>query len=87
MSNCYLTVIAAMNACDALSWPRNHARLSEEDLALQDLHTSENISDQEVRAELERLLQSAPFLQSGRLVSALPSKMLSPETRTCSRST
>jgi len=36
-------------------------------LALQDLHTSENISEQEVRAELDRLLQSAPFLQSGRL--------------------
>ena len=29
--------------------------------------TSENLSEQEVRAELDRLLQSAPFLQSGRL--------------------
>jgi TolB-like protein len=34
---------------------------------LQEQHTSENLSEQEVRAELERLLQSAPFLQSGRL--------------------
>jgi TolB-like protein/tetratricopeptide (TPR) repeat protein len=29
--------------------------------------TSENLSEQDVRAELDRLLQSAPFLQSGRL--------------------
>jgi TolB-like protein/tetratricopeptide (TPR) repeat protein len=34
---------------------------------LQERHTSENLTEQEVRAELERLLQSAPFLQSGRL--------------------
>ena len=34
---------------------------------MQELHTSENLSEQEVRAELDRLLQSAPFLQSGRL--------------------
>lgn len=33
----------------------------------QQQHTSENLSELEVRAELERLLQSAPFLQSGRL--------------------
>ena len=30
-------------------------------------HTSENLSEQEVRAEMDRLLQSAPFLQSERL--------------------
>ena len=34
---------------------------------MQERQTSENLSEQEVRAELERLLQSAPFLQSGRL--------------------
>lgn len=34
---------------------------------MQDLQTSENLTENEVRAELERLLQSAPFLQSGRL--------------------
>jgi TolB-like protein len=34
---------------------------------LQDIHPSEHLSQQEVRAELERLLQSALFLQSGRL--------------------
>src|SRR5271156_6736030 len=56
-----------MNPCNALSWPRDPRALGEEDLALQDLHTSENISEQEVRAELERLLESPPFLQSGRL--------------------
>ena len=32
-----------------------------------DTHTSENLSEQEVRAELDRLLQSALFLQSDRL--------------------
>jgi TolB-like protein len=34
---------------------------------LPDTHTSENLSEREVRAELDRLLQSAPFLQSDRL--------------------
>jgi TolB-like protein/tetratricopeptide (TPR) repeat protein len=38
---------------------------------LQETHTSENLSELEVRAELERLLQSAPFLQSGRLARFL----------------
>ncbi|MGC2404551.1 MAG: hypothetical protein WA510_32470, partial [Acidobacteriaceae bacterium] len=32
-----------------------------------DTHTSENLSEQEVRAELDRLLQSTLFLQSDRL--------------------
>src|SRR6204780_2044860 len=31
------------------------------------MHTSENLSEQEVRAELDRLLESALFLQSDRL--------------------
>jgi TolB-like protein len=39
----------------------------EEDSTLQDTQTSENLSEQEVRAELERLLQSTLFLQSDRL--------------------
>jgi TolB-like protein len=34
---------------------------------LPDTHTSENLSEREVRAELDRLLQSALFLQSDRL--------------------
>ena len=34
---------------------------------MQQRQTTENLSEQEVRAELERLLQSAPFSQSGRL--------------------
>ena len=34
---------------------------------LPDTHTSENLSEEEVRAELDRLLQSALFLQSDRL--------------------
>jgi hypothetical protein len=38
---------------------------------LPDTHTSENFSEQEVRAELDRLLQSAPFLQSERLARFL----------------
>jgi TolB-like protein len=42
-------------------------RSAEENLALPDTHTTENLSELEVRAELDRLLQSAPFLQSGRL--------------------
>ena len=42
-------------------------RSAEENLALPDQQTSENLSEQEVRAELDRLLQSAPFAQSGRL--------------------
>jgi TolB-like protein/tetratricopeptide (TPR) repeat protein len=39
----------------------------EEDSTLQDTNASGNLSEQEVRAELERLLQSALFLQSERL--------------------
>ena len=39
----------------------------EEDPTLQDTNASGNLSEQEVRAELERLLQSALFLQSDRL--------------------
>ena len=42
-------------------------RSAKENVALPDLHTSENLSEQEVRAELDRLLQSTPFLQSERL--------------------
>ncbi len=38
---------------------------------MQDTHTSENLSEQEVRAELERLLQSTLFLQSDRLARFL----------------
>ena len=34
---------------------------------MRDIHTSENPSEQEIRAELERLLQSSLFLQSDRL--------------------
>src|SRR5579862_3772781 len=40
-------------------------RSTEENIGLPD--TTENLSEGEVRAELDRLLQSAPFLQSGRL--------------------
>jgi TolB-like protein/tetratricopeptide (TPR) repeat protein len=39
----------------------------EEDSTLQDTNASGNLSEQEVRVELERLLQSALFLQSERL--------------------
>jgi TolB-like protein len=39
----------------------------EEDSTLQDTNASGNLSEQEVRAELERLLQSPLFLQSDRL--------------------
>lgn len=34
---------------------------------MREMHTSDNLSEQEVRAELDRLLQSALFLQSDRL--------------------
>jgi TolB-like protein len=40
-------------------------------LSLPDTHPSESLSDQEVRAELDRLLESAVFLQSDRLARFL----------------
>jgi TolB-like protein len=61
VSNCELTVICR----------GERARRAIIASMVEPAHTSENPSEQEVRAELDRLLRSAPFLQSDRLARFL----------------
>ena len=61
MSNCELTVI----------YPGERPRRAIITLVVEQTDTSENLSDQEVRTELDRLLRSVLFLQSDRLARFL----------------